>query len=72
MLKPNHRAGKDYQNPAVWTVKSILNVARTGYFSSDRTIAEYARDIWNIKSATPGAETLFSTLKEPFPTEVSR
>ncbi|MFH1216079.1 MAG: glycogen/starch/alpha-glucan phosphorylase [Pseudomonadota bacterium] len=32
-----------------WTEKSILNVARMGKFSSDRTIREYARDIWGIK-----------------------
>ena len=30
-----------------WTRKSILNVARMAKFSSDRTIAEYARDIWS-------------------------
>lgn len=33
-----------------WTRKSILNVASTGKFSSDRAIAEYAKDIWNVKS----------------------
>jgi starch phosphorylase len=33
-----------------WTQKSILNVARIGKFSSDRTIAEYAKEIWNVKS----------------------
>jgi len=32
-----------------WTKKSILNVARIGKFSSDRTISEYAKDIWGIK-----------------------
>ncbi len=31
-----------------WTEKSILNVARSGYFSSDRTIKEYAKDIWKV------------------------
>jgi glycogen phosphorylase len=32
-----------------WTRKSILNVANTGKFSSDRAIGEYAKDIWNVK-----------------------
>lgn len=36
------------ENPDEWTRRSILNVARSGYFSSDRTIAEYARDIWKV------------------------
>jgi starch phosphorylase len=39
---------KDYLDQDEWTRKSIINVARSGRFSSDRTIMEYARDIWNI------------------------
>jgi starch phosphorylase len=35
-------------NPEDWTKKSIINVAKTGIFSSDRTIKEYAREIWNV------------------------
>jgi len=31
-----------------WTRSSILNVARMAWFSSDRTIREYAEDIWNV------------------------
>lgn len=38
-----------YQQPDEWARTSILNTAAMGKFSSDRTIAEYARDIWNIK-----------------------
>jgi starch phosphorylase len=38
----------DYEDEAGWTEKSILNVSRSGRFSSDRTISEYARDIWKI------------------------
>ncbi len=37
-----------YLDPAAWTQKSILNVARMGYFSSDRTLRGYARDIWGV------------------------
>jgi starch phosphorylase len=37
-----------YQQPWEWARMSILNTAGMGKFSSDRTIAEYARDIWNI------------------------
>ena len=31
---------------------AILNVARMGKFSSDRTVAEYAREIWGVKGST--------------------
>ncbi|OGR23186.1 MAG: glycogen phosphorylase [Desulfobacterales bacterium RIFOXYA12_FULL_46_15] len=42
--------GKDFLQSRAWAVKSLLNTARTGLFSSDRTIKEYAKEIWNIKS----------------------
>ena len=38
-----------YADPDGWARKAILNVAGSGKFSSDRTIAEYAADIWNVK-----------------------
>jgi len=38
-----------YQDENAWTVKSIINVARMGKFSSDRTVHQYAEDIWHIK-----------------------
>jgi starch phosphorylase len=43
---------KLYRHPFEWARVSILNTAGMGKFSSDRTIAEYARDIWNIKPET--------------------
>ncbi|HEY4678868.1 MAG TPA: glycogen/starch/alpha-glucan phosphorylase, partial [Candidatus Angelobacter sp.] len=69
-IEASHRAEKDYREPDVWTAKSILNVARTGFFSSDRTIAEYGRDIWHIQPAAPGTERE-SDAKEPVRAEVS-
>jgi starch phosphorylase len=38
-----------YQKPLDWTRRAILNVAGMGVFSSDRTIADYAQDIWGVK-----------------------
>lgn len=44
--------GHEYLDSTTWTRKSILNVAHMGKFSSDRTIGEYAREIWGVE---PGA-----------------
>jgi glycogen phosphorylase len=44
----HERVGQLYANPSRWASKAILNVAGSGRFSSDRTIAEYARDIWEV------------------------
>jgi glycogen phosphorylase len=38
-----------YCDPKRWAKMALLNTARVGKFSSDRTIREYARDIWNLK-----------------------
>jgi glycogen phosphorylase len=43
------RVSKLYNDPDAWTRKAIMNVARSGKFSSDRTIAEYAAEVWNAK-----------------------
>jgi starch phosphorylase len=42
------RVSQAYRDLDGWTTKSILNTARSGYFSSDRTIREYCGDIWNV------------------------
>ncbi|MCW2476905.1 MULTISPECIES: glycogen phosphorylase [unclassified Symbiopectobacterium] len=43
------RVDELYRNPDEWARRSILNIANMGNFSSDRTIQEYADDIWDIK-----------------------
>ena len=40
-----------YANPDAWSRKAIINVAFSGKFSSDRTIREYAENIWNLKTS---------------------
>jgi starch phosphorylase len=37
-----------WRNPSAWWRSSVLNTARVGWFSSDRTIREYAEDIWKV------------------------
>jgi starch phosphorylase len=48
-LEAQHHVADTFRRPATWTTKAILNVARIGRFSSDRTVAEYASDIWGIE-----------------------
>jgi glycogen phosphorylase len=48
-LKADERLCELYADSAGWSRKAILNVAGSGKFSSDRTIAEYAAEIWNVK-----------------------
>ena len=43
------RAIADYGNRTAWARKMLVNTARSGYFSSDRTIAQYNRDIWHLR-----------------------
>ena len=50
-LACQEKIGREFIDKTTWTRKSILNVARMGKFSSDRTISEYAREIWGV---TPG------------------
>ncbi len=47
-----HRLGEDYLDQKAWTRKEIINVAKSGIFSSDRTIREYNEKIWHLKPLT--------------------
>ena len=42
------RALSDFEDCAAWTKKSLVNIAKAGYFSSDRTIEQYNHDIWRL------------------------
>jgi starch phosphorylase len=48
-VEAQERLGELYRDPRAWASKAILNVAGSGKFSSDRTIAEYASGIWGVK-----------------------
>jgi starch phosphorylase len=48
-LQSDRQLAALYADEDAWTRKAILNVAASGKFSSDRTIAEYAADIWNVE-----------------------
>ena len=43
------RIFKDYEDRQKWKKMMLVNIAKAGFFSSDRTIAEYNRDIWKLK-----------------------
>ena len=49
-LDCQEKVSQAYQDPQHWTKMAILNVARMGKFSSDRSIREYCQEIWNIES----------------------
>ena len=47
-VKTRDKAYSDYNNRIEWAEKMLVNIAKAGYFSSDRTIAEYNKDIWKL------------------------
>ena len=48
-VKTREQAYADYENRHDWAKKMLVNIAKAGYFSSDRTIEEYNRDIWKLE-----------------------
>ena len=49
-IKTQDEVARVYQDQEEWSRRAILNVARMAKFSSDRSIADYAKNIWNVKS----------------------
>ncbi|MBR6734400.1 MAG: glycogen/starch/alpha-glucan phosphorylase [Kiritimatiellae bacterium] len=50
------RVDATYRDKAKWNRMSLVNIARSGRFSSDRAVEEYARDIWHVKAVDFNAE----------------
>ncbi|HNE24998.1 MAG TPA: glycogen/starch/alpha-glucan phosphorylase, partial [Leptospiraceae bacterium] len=59
-----NRISRDFVDRPGWTKKSILNAARSGKFSSDRTIGEYANEIWHAKPIRQRSPRLQAVLDE--------
>ncbi len=55
-IESQEKVSEAYMDPRRWNRMSLLNTARSGKFSSDRTIKEYCREIWKVKPVpiTPG------------------
>ena len=48
-MRAQEAANQAYKNRKKWTEMSMINIARSGKFSSDRTIQEYADQIWHLE-----------------------
>jgi starch phosphorylase len=55
-LECQDRVAKAWRDPDTWTRMSILNTARSGFFSADRTVRDYCRDIWHVTPVRPPAQ----------------
>lgn len=47
-IKVKDKAFADYENRSEWARKTLINISKARYFSSDRTVSEYNRDIWKL------------------------
>src|SRR5262245_11707378 len=56
-LECQDRVARTYRDQAAWTQKSIVNTARMGDFSSDRTVRQYAEEVWGVVPVRVGAGT---------------
>ena len=48
-IKTKDKVFKDYEIEKLGTRKVLINISKAGFFSSDRTIAQYNEDIWKLK-----------------------
>ena len=47
-IEVKDRALAEYEDRKAWSRKMLVNIAKAGYFSSDRTIEDYNKDIWHL------------------------
>lgn len=52
-IQTRQQMAREFSDSKKWAAKAILNIARIGRFSSDRTVSEYARDIWDLRPVPP-------------------
>ncbi|MDE7360077.1 MAG: glycogen/starch/alpha-glucan phosphorylase, partial [Lachnospiraceae bacterium] len=48
-IKTKDKMMADYEDQKKWRKMMLVNIAKAGFFSSDRTIEEYNRDIWKLR-----------------------
>ena len=51
MIKVKDKMLSDYEDRDRWMKMSLTNIAKAGFFSSDRTIRQYNEDVWKLKNA---------------------
>jgi starch phosphorylase len=47
-IQTKEKVLQDYADKKAWEKKMLVNIAKAGFFSSDRTIAQYNEDIWHL------------------------
>ena len=57
-IRTKDRMIADFEDRAKWKRMMLTNIAKSGFFSSDRTIREYNRDIWKLKESEDGGNRL--------------
>ncbi len=48
-IEAKEKVYADYEDRKAWNKKALINISKAGFFSSDRTIAQYNADIWKLK-----------------------
>ena len=48
----HERAGRSYLDPKTWNRMALINIARSGIFAADRSIRDYANNIWQVPTRT--------------------